>query len=65
MSNTNCAHRACRNNPAFLLALVLPFIEPAGRQQPTAALTEALSAAMWPTPASTIASYQNLLAPEA
>jgi hypothetical protein len=65
MSNISRTHSACRNNPAFLLALVLPFTEPAPRQQPTAALTEALSAALWPTSVSTIASYQNLLAPEA
>jgi hypothetical protein len=65
MSNTNRAHRACRNSPAFLLALVLPFIEPAPRQEPTAALTETLSAALWPTPAATLAACQNLLTPEA
>ncbi len=65
MSNTNRANCVCSNNPAFLLALFFPYLEPAPRPQPTTALTEALSAALWPTPESVIASYQNLLTPEA
>jgi hypothetical protein len=64
MSNTNCAPRACLNSPAFLLALFFPFVEPMARPQPTAALTEALWAALWPTPETSRAAIQNLYTPE-
>jgi hypothetical protein len=64
MSNTSRAHSVCRNNPAFLLGLVLPFLEPPSRPQPARALTDALATALWPTPASLTAACKGLLTPE-